>query len=361
MGSTVLTGKRAGAFQRANGEWIFVTFERTYEKNCYPHVDHWSACTIGNYADVMHRVFRHATSCEGGMLQSRSGYIRPENYIDSWRQELAKPMMLRDRQIELRVGKSFQASIPESSLDEVRQALAKAGLEDKLNALAGEGLSASLMTDVDLLIALYGESGPFSAWRVLSVDDCESVPVSAEVPSLLPASTVMKHMPDVRCFAIDDDNRLVSYDGKPWRHAGWNYSAVGWFITEVAYGLDMVYPGFAKRAIPELREKLRKALPLPPDTKLNVTRAPAGVDKWRIATADEIARGLGLVDADEPAPSQYSFYFREVLGELNSLLLYKLNGFDLSQVIWNGLDDQAAPVTAAHNVTCESQLSFSLF
>jgi hypothetical protein len=361
MGATVLTGKRAGVFQRANGEWIFVMFERTYEKNCYPHLDHWSACTIGNYADVMHRVFRHATSCEGGMLQSRSGYIRPENYIESWRQELAKPMMLRDRQIELRVGKSFYASIPESSLDEVRLALFKADLEDEFNALSGEGLSASLMADVDLLIALYGESGPFSAWRVLSVDDCGSAPVAASVPSLLPASSVMEHMPDVQCFAIGDDNRLVSYDGKPWRHAGWNYGAVGWFITEVAYSLDMVYPGFAKRAIPELREKLRKALPLPPDTKLNVTRAPAGVDKWRIATADEIARGLGLVDANEPAPSQYSFYFRDVLSELNSLLLHKLNQFDLSQVIWEVLDDQVALVTAAHTVTCESQLSFSLF
>jgi hypothetical protein len=361
MGSTVLTGKRAGAFQRANGEWVFVMFERTYEKNCYPHHDHWSACTIGNYAAVMHRVFRHATSCEGGMLQARSGYIRPENYIESWRQELAKPMLLCDRTIKLQVSKSFNGSVPESSLDEVRSALIKAELEDKFDALVADGLTVSLIGDVDLLIALYGESGPFSAWRILSIDDCGSVPQVASVPSLLSANKVMEHMPDLRCFSIDDENRLVSYDRKPWTHAGWNYNAVGSFITEVAYGLDMLSPGFAKRAIPEVREKLRKASPLPPDTKLIVTRAPAGVDKWRIGTADEIARGLGLVGQTEPAPSRYSFHFREVLGELNSLLLYKLNGFDQSQVVWNISDAQASPITAAPNAEREPQLSFALF
>jgi hypothetical protein len=84
MGSTVLTGKRAGAFQKADGEWIYALFERTYEKNSYPHRDKWSGIALSNYADVMRRVFLHATSSEGGMLQSRSGQIRPENYIEAW-------------------------------------------------------------------------------------------------------------------------------------------------------------------------------------------------------------------------------------------------------------------------------------
>jgi len=360
MGATVLTGKRAGAFQRADGEWIFALFERTYEKNCYPHQDHWSGITLGNYASVMRRIFSHATSCEGGMLQSRSGQIRPENYIESWRQELAKPMMLRDRQIELRVGKSFDAPIPEKALKDVRRCLANAGEQGRFEALVAGGLSVSLFADLDLLISLYGEKGLFSAWRVLSVDDCGSVQVTASVPNLQPAATIMKQMPDVRCHAIDGDSRLVAFGGGPWHHAGWQFSAVGSFITDVAYDLELKYPGFAKRAIPEYREMLRKASPVPPDSKLTVTRAPQGVDKWRLSTADEIARGLGIVEQDQQAPDQFTFCFREVMGELNSQLLYKLNGVDHSQVVWEVADHgiDTLPVATAPN---EPQFSLSLF
>jgi hypothetical protein len=30
MGSSILTGKRAGAMQKADGEWIYALFERGY-------------------------------------------------------------------------------------------------------------------------------------------------------------------------------------------------------------------------------------------------------------------------------------------------------------------------------------------
>jgi hypothetical protein len=359
MGATVLTGKRAGAFQRADGEWIFALFERTYEKNCYPHRDHWSGITIGNYASVMRRVFLHARSCEGGMLQSRSGEIRPEHYIESWRQELAKPMLLHDRQIDLRVGQAFDAPIPEKALDDVQQCLANANQQSRFDALVAGGLSVSLYANVDLLIALYGEDGPFSAWRVLSADDCGSVSVTAAVPRLLPASQVMKQMPGVRCHAIDGHSRLVSLDGQAWHHAGWQYSAVGSFITEVAYGIEMVHPGFAKRAIPEYRDMLRKASPVSPDTKLTITRAPDGVGKWAVASADELARAVGVAAADQSAPDQFSFYFRDVLGELSSQLLYKLEGLDRSQVVW---DVPASGLASAVPISdCSSQFSLSLF
>lgn len=362
MGSTVLTGKRAGAFQKADGEWIYALFERTYEKNCYPHHDEWSGIALGNYADVMWRVFLHATSCEGGMLQSRSGQIRPENYIESWRQELAKPMQLHDRQIDLRVGKAFDAPIPEKALDEVRQCLVDVGAEDRFAALVSGELPVSLFADVDLLISLYGEKGPFSIWRILSVDDCFSVPVDAPVPRLLPATAVMERMPEVRCRAIDSDNRLVAIGTDPWHHAGWQYSAVGSFITKVAYPREMEFPGFAKRAIPHFREIARTARPAPRETKVNVTRAPEGVNKWRLSTADEMARGLGIVGGDEPAPETFSFCLGEVMGELNGPLLYKLGGFDQSQVVWEVPDDSviAEAPQSPLLVHDDSQLSLEL-
>ena len=36
MGATVITGKRAAAFHKTDGELVYVLFERTYEKNVYP-------------------------------------------------------------------------------------------------------------------------------------------------------------------------------------------------------------------------------------------------------------------------------------------------------------------------------------
>jgi hypothetical protein len=359
MGATVLTGKRAGAFQRADGEWIFALFERTYEKNCYPHRDHWSGITIGTYASVMRRVFHHARSCEGGMLQSRSGDIRPELYIEAWRQELVKPMMLHDRQIDLRVGKAFDAIIPEKSLDDVRQRLAKMGQHGRFDELGAGGLSVSLHGDVDLLIALYGEGGPFSLWRVLTVDDCGSVPVTAPVPRLLPAAQVMRQMPDVRCHAIDGENRVVSFDGKPWHHAGWQYNAVGSFITDLAYDLDMAHPGFAKRAIPEYRDMLRKASPVPRDTALTILRAPEGVSKWAVASADELAQGIGIVASGQDAPQEYRCLFGELLADAEANLLYKLGHLDRSQITWDVRLDEST--NEPPREACKEQFSLSLF
>jgi hypothetical protein len=91
-------------------------------------------------------------------------------------------MQLRDRQIDLRVGKAFDAPSPEKALDEVRQCLVHVGAEDRFAALVAGKLPLSLIADVDLLISLYGVKGPLSIWRILSVDDCGSVPVDAPVP-----------------------------------------------------------------------------------------------------------------------------------------------------------------------------------
>ncbi|WP_090812823.1 hypothetical protein [Paraburkholderia tuberum] len=273
-----MTGKKAGAFQAADGEWMFALFERTYEKNCYPHIDQWSAMAFGRYADVMRRVFRHASSCEGGMLQSRAGYIRPENYIATWRSLLAKPFRLPDQTIRLDVSTSFRAAIPEASLDDVRSSLTAAGFAGRVDEVVGGQADVSLHGDAALLEAIYGESGALSAWRVLREHDCSSVPVAADLKLPSRASSALDRMPAVRCYKIDDENRLVSFDGQPWENAGWQYSAIGSFITDVAYPIEMEAAGFAKAAIPVYRELMRNAAPLPGETVIEITRLPQGLE-----------------------------------------------------------------------------------
>ncbi|CAD6559284.1 hypothetical protein ACFQ3P_33030 [Paraburkholderia sabiae] len=335
MGSTVLTGKQAAAFRTADGEWMFALFERTYEKNCYPHDDRWSAIAFGRYRDVMRRVFRHATSCEGGMLQSRAGYIRPENYIATWRSVLARPFRLPDRTIRLDVSKSHRASLPEGSLDDVRKSLAAAGLGDRAEEIVSGKAEVSLVADAALLEVIYGENGPLSVWRVLEVNDCSSVTVDDDVKLPSRSPSAMDSMPAVRCYKIDDEHRLVSLDGKPWENAGWQYSAVGSFITDLAYEREMDAPGFAKRAIPAYRDVLRNADLLPAQTVIDVTRSPEGVEEHRARVADELAVYLGLADTEGRAPARFSFRFSDVPSEPRSSAMYKLCLLCSLQVSWS--------------------------
>ncbi len=93
MGATVTVGKKVAAFKANNGKVGYVLFEETYEKNCYPHTPHWSCVGLGYLDDVMTRIFARASSCEGGSLQGRGGYITPEGYISGWLNELAEPLM----------------------------------------------------------------------------------------------------------------------------------------------------------------------------------------------------------------------------------------------------------------------------
>lgn len=359
MSSSILTGKRAGALQKADGEWIYALFERGYESNVYPHTDNWSAVALGNYAQVMRRVFSHASSCEGGMLRSRNGSIRPENYIASWRRELAKPTSLRDRTIDLSVGSSCYSVVPQSQLDDVRLSLIRAGFESRIDELLAGTLSVSLHADINLLLAIFGNSGPLSAWRVLKEYDCGTAQIDVPVPSV--SKVAMDRMPQVRCHSIDRENRLVAIGSAPWRHAGWEYNAIGSFVTEVAYPLEMETPGFAKKAIQAFREAVSQASPVPPATRITVTRAPEGTDDWRIRRADELAQLLGKVSDGEPPPDTFSFAFGDLLNcEDTDRLLYGLSSFSASQMQWEVAETREGAAPDPAFFAADVQLSLCL-
>lgn len=100
---------------------------------------------------------------------------------------------------------------------------------------------------------------------------------------------------------------------------------------------------------------------MPRDTKLTVTRIPDGASKWSIETADELARGLGIVGAKEAAPSEFTFGFREVVGEMNSLLLHKLGSLR-EHTVWSVQrrdDAERTPLIEAC-IAAETQLSLCL-
>ncbi|SAL81742.1 hypothetical protein AWB74_06042 [Caballeronia arvi] len=298
MSSTILTGKRAAAFQKADGEWIYALFERGYESNIYPHRDHWSAVALGNYADVMRKLFSHASSCEGGMVRSKAGSIKPENFITSWQRELARPFTLPDQPITLSSSASMYSAVPALQLEAVRLSLIRAGFEAQADELAAGGLTVSLHADIDLLLSIYGNHGPLSVWRILKEYDTGTVQIDVPVP--LASKKAIDRMPEVRCHAIDRDNRLIAIGVAPWRHAGWQYNAIGSFITDVVYSIEMDTPGFAKKAIPAFRDTVRAASTIPAATRITVTRSPEGEDKSRIRSAGELARNSGWLPTATP-------------------------------------------------------------
>jgi hypothetical protein len=283
-------------------------------------------------------------------LQSRAGYIKPENYVATWRSLLARPFRLPDHKIRLDVSQSFRAAIPEASLEDVRSSLIAAGFAARVEEIVSGQAELSLHADAALLEAIYGEKGALSVWRVLSEHDCSSVLVDRDLKLASRSPTALERMPAVRCYRIDDENRLVSFDGQPWENAGWQYSAIGSFITDVAYLLEMEAPGFAKLAIPTYRELLTKAEPLPAETVVNVTRMPEGVEEYCGRVADELAGYLGLAD-DGRAPAQFSFRFGDVPAEPRGSAMYKLCGLRSQQVTWT-VPEIAPATTAVPETSC---------
>lgn len=357
MGSTVLTGKRAAAFQKADGEWIYALFERSYESNCYPHKDEWSAVAFGNYATVMRRVFGGARSCEGGMLRARSGDIKPENYIESFRRELANPVILRDRRVHLSISDSFYAEIPQGKANDVRLKVIEAGFADRAEELAAGKLEVSLHADIDLLLSIYGYGGPVSAWRLLKESDCSGTQFSVPTPTSV--KTAMDRMPQVRCHTLGQHSVLISMDSGPWRNAGWQYNAVGAFVEDVAYPVEMETPGFAKKAIPAFREALSAATALPNATRITVRRV--GADKWALGRVDEVAQGLGLVEAEKSAPDVFSFTYGEVCERKDDQLMYRFCNLSEDQATWDVAEKQEGAAPSPADLNAADQMSLSLF
>ncbi|ASW03644.1 hypothetical protein [Paraburkholderia aromaticivorans] len=306
MGSTVITNKKAGAF-RADGRVVYVLFEQLYEKNCYPHTPEWQVSAFGEREDVLKRIFRAAESCESGMLQSRAGSIKPEAYIEHFKQHLSKPFEIPESTIRLSVGESYSSPIPRSGVDAIRPLMEAQGFAAQFDQIEAGSLSVSLHKHVDLLLALYGEKGRVLApWRVFSHLRC-----SDTVLAVSPVRNVKADdLPNVRAFKLDAENVAVSFDGSPIHPEGWTYRAVGDFMN-VAYERELQSPGWGKHAIPWYRDLLHNAPQMPDNAVVTVRRdgADSEENESRRKAMDRVALAAGVADADGKAPAVFSFPF----------------------------------------------------
>lgn len=331
MGATVTVGKKVGAFIASNGKTGYVLFEETYEKNCYPHTPNWSCVGIGYIEDVMTRIFGMASSCEGGGLQGRGGYITPEGYISGWLGELAEPMAMPNIKKHLAFGESFYSSIPESLRAKVLRGLEEEGFVEQATALSSQGFEASLYDDLDVLRAIYvkhrNELGP---WRFI---DRSMVAFQMYNPirkdlGYTPAKNTTYKPKFAPMYSVYEDRVAMECSDGKFRMSGERYSVTAHFIEQYA-PTEIAYPGTYRKSIKAFREAVKAAPKAGDETKVFFTLD--GLDpseKYRRELIQDAAVALGKSD---PVFVVSLSDLRRASNDQNHLL-YRITG--LSFLVW---------------------------
>lgn len=333
MGFTVSSGKQAAAFVRNNGEVVYTLFEKTHESNVFPQTPNWSCIAIGSYAEVMLRIFRHATSCEGGMLKgSGNRDIQPENYIAGWCRELTKPVLMDDLNITLTCDTEKRV--------EALAVLRQMGRDDLADAILNDGRAkVELYRDVDVVLALYGVDKLFSPWRMLNHADWRTM-LRPEFGAVTRNEGIQP--PKVRVMASSGgctDEMLVQLDDGEWKQWGADYSAMGKYLLQVVYPNEMKQTGCHKRLIAEFRDACTTAPAVPDNTKLKLLRNADGASKWNQETFDKLVEKLdGAKGATE---------FETTLGLVVAVEYgaHELTYLHANQVVWNIQSAPTHPVS----------------
>lgn len=257
MGATVLCGKRAAY---ANG--VYALFEKTYEANCTPHTPHWGCIAVGSCSMVLSRIFQSAAVCEGGLLRSPAGSIKPENYIASWVRAIAAPVELCDSTMTLKAGTSIYATIPQEVSDEALAVLQNLGKTDIL------GKPVSVLDNLDVLEELYGGNGFIAPWRVLGVSNMGIEPQKAMVA--IP-DVPGEAMPIFEAYRLYGDNLAVNFGNGAWHLFRSSWSAVAHFIQGDGYVIGATSIKQAKQAIRLLRLLCETAPPMPGSAVLRIS------------------------------------------------------------------------------------------
>ncbi len=310
MGATVTTGRCASAFRAATGAVVYVLFEETYEKNCYPHTPSWSCIGFGEIQDVLRRVFAIAGDCEGGMLQNRSGRITPEGYLRSWMQTLSAPAEQMNFGIGLRFGSGRYGTFSDEERDAVLSTLTSIGRTDiAATLLAGNEAALRLHEDIPALLALHKDLG-ISAWRLLS----SASPRREEFNAALgynpkAARTFPVSVP--AALRVGEHDRLLQHPDGSWYCAGWAYSIIGNFISEL-WQEEWNYPGSFKKRITAYRDAVEHAPRVPLDQlKVVLDLAISVEDKYAQRSIDEVQRANPVTATEtgfEVIPTEENLY-----------------------------------------------------
>ncbi|WP_146139391.1 hypothetical protein [Simplicispira suum] len=268
MGATIITDKLVAATKGADGKLYYFLYEETYEKNVYPHTPHWGCWYIGTIEGALRRIFLAAGSCESGMLRSRRGDIKPENFVKDWYKELANPVLLSLPNLKMKMHGGFDATVPTEKQEFVVAAFKRHGHPDLAQQLLSGGvLSLSFSEHAAMLSEIYNgnDLGP---WRLV-----RGTPHSAERTAEYgykpkPVRHIDLPKPP-SIMRVPNGKFLVADEQGAWRNRGEKWEILQDFITS-CWRTELAEPGSYKVRIEALREALDVAPPMPPGMSVAV-------------------------------------------------------------------------------------------
>jgi hypothetical protein len=258
MGATITTRCQVQVIETPSGPG-YLLFEETFEKNVYPHRPHWSCIGVGRREDALKRIFAHAASCEGGMLQTPSGDITPEGYIGRWKKVCDQASAYRGHPTG-EVGLNMKDHKP-WHLDSVQiPDDLECPLTDGQRCGWNRGMTVvfSLAEEFDKIAWLVNRSRA-SSWKVFDFfDNTGHEIVQAEIfldrtrdaPKLALPNLVRLFERDEPLFSIPEDGTLTA--------EGWAYSHVGSFISGYA-AVEAEHPGWYAKQIKAYRHNAMTA------------------------------------------------------------------------------------------------------
>lgn len=327
MGATVSTDKRVYAFLTQEKKAAYVLYEQTYEKNCYPHTPSWSAQALGYIEDVIPEIFRWASSCEGGLLQHRSGAVLPELYLQRWFEALAKPYHMPDRSFTLGYSNKFAATLPLAYREQIEASLRSCGLENAISTL--DGRTVTLYSDFDLLRAIFG-TRELALWRVFEGSAPQTEPAEGGLEWSWSASQkIQETTAPPPMYRVGDQHVVLANEKGDYTVAGWEYVVVGNFVK--AYGAtECLAPGSCKKAIQAYRLAVQQAPQLADHTAIKLDVAGEATRYGR-------ERTQSVLDRFAPKSTQMQLTLgqvraKEAEAETNRHLLNQLLG--CSAAVW---------------------------
>lgn len=275
MGSTISVARKVGAISAANGSIYYALFEKTYERNCYPHDPSWSAISFGRGPDAIRSIFNLASATTGGMLRRPGGRFTPIGYIQGWMKEIKSPFLMKDVDIGVEVVDDQypgRGKVGKQQLTQILHRLRDAGQETAAQQLEskGEYTIDKISEEACVLEAILGGAMAWrfiDEWHVSRTPAPElgwNPPAAAQPPIYqMPGHYRLENLENI--FHKLPDGQI--------KVGNWQYREEGNFVSE--YGeQEVAFPGHWRAAMRQMKEHFENLPLLPEDAWVQVVGGP---------------------------------------------------------------------------------------
>lgn len=270
MSVSYTSGKKAGGFYLPNGQFIYVLFEKTRDGSLSPSVPNWSCYAVGDYASVMRNMVAvGACDVAGGALQNGSGYIKPENYIFSWKREMENVDLIQmegkvislqyKRNVKYTGNENDDKALKERTVEILQKHNKHAWIDTFVNG--DERIVLEFDKDYQLIMDLFWvKTGTFSAYKIFSYFDVTGTKILNDIQFVKEKAISVK---SYKVYQFGEELMMLNIDGLE-RKFGFrknsDYKAMAIFINEIAIEAEIQCPGSSKAMIKDFKDDLNNAI-----------------------------------------------------------------------------------------------------